>query len=79
MTTDDYLRIEVMTVETNEAGELLTDVPGLAGLLHVSESTVWRGVRSGVIPVVRVGQRVLIPVNYAKGLAATASKWEEPA
>ncbi len=68
-----------MTVdELGETRELI-DVPGMAGLLHVSESTIWRGVRSGVIPVVRMGQRVLIPVSFARELAATASKWEEPA
>jgi excisionase family DNA binding protein len=56
--------------------ELLNDVAGTAKALKVSEATVWRGLKSGTIPCVRVGSRVLIPTAWIKSLAESAGTWQ---
>ena len=61
--------------ETNE-NELLTDVKGTAMALHVSEATIWRGIRSNVVPVVRIAGRSLIPIEWVKDLASGSETWQ---
>ena len=43
-------------------------VKQLASVLHVSAITVWRKIKSGEIPAVRLGKRILIPGAYFEEL-----------
>jgi len=51
----------------------LEGVPEMAERLSVSQSFLWGAVRQGVVPVVNLGNRTLIPVSWARELAASAS------
>jgi excisionase family DNA binding protein len=50
------LRAEVAQLRSMR--EPLPTVPEAAELLGVSESTIWRGIRAGSIPVRRIGRSV---------------------
>jgi len=61
---------------------LRTGVAGVVRMHGVSESTVWRAIRSGKLPVSRVGRRVLIKIEDAERYfsgAAPASSAERTA
>ena len=51
---------------------LLLDVPLAAETLGVGQSLVWRMIRSGELPVVRLGRAVRIPRRHIEALASGA-------
>jgi excisionase family DNA binding protein len=55
---------EVCGADPTGAGELLT-VTDLAVRWRVSKMTIYRLIRSGRAPAVRVGQSYLIPASFA--------------
>jgi excisionase family DNA binding protein len=46
--------------------KLLVNVVELSGMLGVSERTVWSMVKRGELPYVRLGKRVLFPVDEVR-------------
>jgi excisionase family DNA binding protein len=54
------------------AGQRLYDVARVARILRVSRSTIYRQIQDGVLPVVQVRSRKLIPADTIDGLIAAA-------
>lgn len=52
--------------------KLLLDVKEVAQLTGLSLSTIWREIRAGVIPTIRIGRRRLVPREFLENLVATS-------
>lgn len=52
----------------------LLSLADVAYRLSVSRTTVWRLVREGRLPVVRIGSRTLVPRSAVESLAASAAE-----
>jgi excisionase family DNA binding protein len=48
-------------------------------IMHISRPTLYRHIKSGEIPAVRVGGRVLIPASFLQELEEKARKPKHPA
>ena len=49
------------------------------GILNVSRPTIYRRIKAGEIPVVRLGRRVLIPADFFETLRGRATDKIPPA
>jgi excisionase family DNA binding protein len=55
------VQTQVMTFSTREEPKLVLSVPETAKLLGISRPTAYAAVRSGQIPSIRIGSRIIVP------------------
>lgn len=56
----------------NQAGKLTLTAPEVGQLLGISRNQVYKGVREGSIPSIRVGSKILVPVEALQRLLDSA-------
>ena len=59
-------------METEKIEKIVYTVDEAALILQISRPSAFRGIKSGEIPHIRIGRRILVPVAALQKLLATA-------